>query len=138
MGTKASLLHIMERRKKFGRTLRFCVLPRMQLQWEDVQDGVVPAGAVVGTIVDGKKEFIGRGIVYDEICVGRIVRDDKCMYASYAGKEKVLKKYQALVIMNAKPLYRWVPVDNWVLPGNAISVTKDIFIGHLSLKRSDW
>ena len=110
-----------------------CVAKDANLQWEDVQDGVVPAGAVVGTIVDGKKEFIGRGIVYDEICVGRIVRDDKCMYASYAGREKVLKKYQALVIMNDKPLYRWVPVDNWVLPGNAISVTKDIFIGRASL-----
>ena len=110
-----------------------CVAKDANLQWEDVQDGVVPAGAVVGTIVDGKKEFIGRGIVYDEICVGRIVRDDNCMYASYAGQEKVLKKYQALVIMNDKPLYRWVPVDNWVLPGNAISVTKDIFIGRASL-----
>merc|ERR1711872_968528 len=110
-----------------------CVAKDAELKWEDVQDGVVPSGAVVGTIVDGKKEFVGRGILVDVICPGRIVPDDRCMYASYGGTEKVLKKYQALVIMNAKPLYRWVPVDNWVLPGNAISVTKDIFVGRASL-----
>merc|ERR1719153_2016851 len=73
--------------------------------WEDVEDGNVPAGAIVGTIVDGNAEFIGRGVVGAGLSPGRIVGD--CMYASFGGREKVLKKYQALVITNSDPLYSW-------------------------------
>jgi len=110
-----------------------CVAKDAKVNWVDAEDGNVPTGAIVGTIVDGKTEFVGRGIVYDQICPGRIVMDDNCMYASYGGTEEVLKRYQALVIMNANPIYKWVPVDNWNLPENAISVAKDIFVGRASL-----
>jgi len=111
-----------------------CVAKDAKVEWVDAEDGKVPTGAIVGTIVDGKTEFVGRGIFDDQICPGRIVRDDKCMYASYGGIEAVLKRYQALVIMNANPIYKWVPVDNWNLPENAISAAKDIFVGRASLQ----
>jgi len=116
-----------------------CVDKDAKVKWVDCEDGVVPAGAIVGTIVDGKSEFVGRGIVDDELSPGRIVRDDKCMYAPYGGKEEVLTKCQALVIQNEKPIYQWVPVEKWNLPENAIPAAKDasdhwnIFIGRTSL-----
>ena len=49
----------------------------------DCENGKLHAGAIVGTIVDGKSEFVGRGITQDEISPGRIVPEEKCMYAPY-------------------------------------------------------
>merc|ERR1712179_621335 len=95
------------------------------------EDGNIPAGAIVGTMVDGNAEYIGRGIVGAGVCPGRIVGDS--MYASFGGGEKVLKKYQFLVITNADPLYSWVPVDNWIKPGTAVSASKDVYVGRVSL-----
>lgn len=116
-----------------------CVDKDAKVKWIDCENGKVPVGAIVGTIVDGKSEFVGRGIVDDELSPGRIVRDDKCMYASYGGKEEVLTKCQALVIQNEKPLYQWVPVESWSMPKDAVPAAKDssdfwnIFIGRASL-----
>jgi len=75
-----------------------CVDPEASVEWVDLEDGKVPAGAVVGSIVDGKIEFIGRGNTWGTYSPGKIVPADKCMYAPYGGKCKVLTKYQALVI----------------------------------------
>merc|ERR1711970_482856 len=117
-----------------------CVDKDAKVKWVDCESGVVPAGAIVGTIVNGKSEFVGRGIVDDELSPGRIVRDDKCMYAPYGGREEVLTKCQALVIQNAKPVYQWVPVENWNMPKDAIPAAKDasdywnIFIGRTALQ----
>jgi len=117
-----------------------CVDKDAKVKWVDCESGVVPAGAIVGTIVNGKSEFVGRGIVDDELSPGRIVRDDKCMYAPYGGREEVLTKCQALVIQNAKPIYQWVPVENWNMPKDAIPAAKDasdywnIFIGRTALQ----
>jgi len=108
-----------------------CVAKDAEVKWEDVEDGNVPAGAIVGTIVDGNAEFIGRGVVGAGLSPGRIVGD--CMYASFGGREKVLKKYQALVITNSDPLYSWVPVDNWIKPGTPVCASEDVYVGRVSL-----
>lgn len=116
-----------------------CVDKDADVKWVDCENGELPVGAIVGTIVDGKSEFVGRGITQDEISPGRIVPEDKCMYAPYGGKDEVLTKCQALVIQNGKPLYQWIPVDNWVLPKNAIPAAKDhsdtwnVYVGRASL-----
>lgn len=116
-----------------------CVHPDADVEWVECEDGNVPKGAVVGSVVDGKKEFIGRGETQDQISPGRIVPDDGCMYAPYGGKDEVLTKYEALVIKNGKPIYEWVPVDNWNMPENAVPAAKDhsdtdnIFLGRAKL-----
>ena len=58
-----------------------CVDKDAKVKWVDCENGELPAGAIVGTIVDGKSEFVGRGITQDEISPGRIVPEEKCMYA---------------------------------------------------------
>jgi len=113
----------------------FCVDKDAKVKWVDSELGQIPKGGVVGTIVDGKSEFVGRGITDGEISPGRIVPEDKRMYASYGGEDVEVTKYQALVIENGKPLYKWVPVDNWVLPKNAVPVSKDVYIGRASLNQ---
>lgn len=116
-----------------------CVDKDAKVEWVDCKNGVIPTGAIVGTIVDGKSEYVGKGMVRSQITPGRIVPEDKCMYVPYGGKDNVLTECKALVIQNGKPLYQWVPVDNWVLPKNAIPVAMDasdswdIYVGRASL-----
>jgi len=95
------------------------------VEWVKSENGNVPVGTVVGSIVDGKKEFIGRGPTQDQVSPGRIVPDDGCMYTPYGGKDVVLKSYEALVIKNKNPMYEWVPVDSFDLPKNAVPAGKD-------------
>jgi len=102
-----------------------CVHEDAIVEWVKCENGKVPVGAVVGSIVDGKKEFVGRGPTKDQISPGRIVPDDGCMYTPYGGKDEVLKVYEALVIKNKNPMYEWVPVDNFDLPKNAVPASKD-------------
>jgi len=116
-----------------------CVHPDAEIEWVECEDGNVPAGAVVGSVVDGKKEFIGRGKTDGQISPGRIVPDDGCMYAPYGGRDEVLTKYEALVIKNGKPIYEWVPMDSWDMPENAVPAGKDhsdtdnIYLGRVKL-----
>merc|ERR1711875_71341 len=99
----------------------------------------VPTGAVVGSVVDGKKEFVGRGQTDDQISPGRIVPEDGCMYTPYGGQDMVLTKYEALVIKNGSPIYEWVPMDSWDMPENAVPAGKDhsdtdnIYLGRVKL-----
>jgi len=116
-----------------------CVHPDAEVEWVSCEDGDVPTGAVVGSVVDGKKEFVGRGETQGIISPGRIVPDDGCMYAPYGGQDEVLTVYEALVIKNGKPIYEWVPVDDWELPENAVpagrdhSQTDNIYLGRVKL-----
>jgi len=67
-------------------------------EWESFTDGKVPAKAILGTIVDGHPQFVGRGDVGGEVCVGAIVPADGCMYVPHGGKVETLTEYEALVI----------------------------------------
>jgi len=93
--------------------------------WVECKNGEVPVGAVIGSVVDGKKEFVGRGNTKDQISPGRIVPDDGCMYTPYGGKDEVLEKYEALVIKNGNPTYEWVAVDSFKFPRNAVPASRD-------------
>jgi len=102
-----------------------CVHEDANVEWIECENGDVPVGAVVGSVVNGKKEFVGRGPTSDQISPGRIVPDDGCMYTPYGGQDKILTKYEALAIKNGNPIYEWVPVDSWELPENALPASKD-------------
>ena len=75
-----------------------CADSDSSVKWVDAEDGKVPDGAVIGSITDGKVEFIGRGDTKGTISPGKIVPADGCMYAPYGGKVEKLTKYEALVI----------------------------------------
>jgi len=108
---KLFVSHLGEEKEILENIEVLCVDKDAKVKWVDCEDGKVPTGAIVGTIVEGKTEFVGRGEASDEISPGRIVPDDNCMYIPYGGRDEVLSKCQALVIENEKPLYEWVPVD---------------------------
>ena len=75
-----------------------CADSAATVEWKDFADGKVPARAIVGSIVDGRLEFVGRGKTGTKISSEQIVPADGCMYAPYGGKCITLTKYQALVI----------------------------------------
>merc|ERR1712002_959515 len=75
-----------------------CLYREASVEWKSFADGKVPARAILASIVDGRFQFVGRGNVGGDMCVGAIVPSDGCMHAPHGGKSKTLTKYEALVI----------------------------------------
>merc|ERR1712179_51347 len=118
-----------------------CVAKDAEVNWVDTESGYynLPPGVIAGTMVEQYEYFVGRGVVDDAICPGRISWGTG-LHASYGGKEEVLDKFQALVIKNADPPYGWTPqdplssdyADGWYISENSIAVSKDVYVGRVS------
>jgi len=118
-----------------------CVAKDAEVNWVDAESGYynLPPGVIAGTMVEQYEYFVGRGVVDDAICPGRISWGTG-LHASYGGKEEVLDKFQALVIKNADPPYGWTPqdplssdyADGWYISENSIAVSKDVYVGRVS------
>jgi len=92
--------HLGEEKEVYENIEVLCVGKDAKVEWVDCKKGILPAGSIVGAIVDGKSEYVGKGKTGSEITPGRIVPEDKCMYAPYGGKDHMLTESQALVIQN--------------------------------------
>ena len=77
------------------------VAPDATVEWVDAEaegNDAVPDGAVIGGMLEGDTQYVGRGIIQNQLTPGMFVQRKRIFMALYGGQVHQTNQYEMLVI----------------------------------------